>query len=170
MTNDEGTEHVDLIPHASVPESDAIEPTMIPGLALEVVTLDIANPGPPVFDIEVTMPAIVRHVYVVVAQPQQSKVVSRQQKPAQGKLCPRIVYEVVPGSAKKKMRIALIMAGDSLPLDVADQVSFIGCFVHPGNALPVAVYELPFSELADAIVDPQDIAIAPQDLVIAPAE
>lgn len=142
--------------------ADAPNPNLVPGLALEVIELDIANPGPPVFDVEVTMPARALHVYAVIKRPEASKVVSRQAEQPQGKLFPRVVFETVPGSAKTKMRLALVQAGDSIPADVSDDVTYLGCFIHPIHSMPIAVYRLPYYAIDDATVDAGEITIAPQ--------
>lgn len=125
-----------------------------PGLGLEVVELDLLNAGPPVFDIEVTEPAIARHVYFAI---KQEKAVLVGQRPT-GKLMPRVVFEINPNSPKRKLRICLVQFGDTIPPDVSEAATYLGCFIHPQTTMPIAVYEIPFSlvertGLDEAIVD-----------------
>lgn len=133
-------------------------PPADPGLGLEVIELDLVNAGPPVFDIEVTAPAIPLHVYAVVKRP-EVQLMGMQQN--QGRLVPRVVFEVRPGCNERvKMRLALVQFGDTIPPDVANDAKHLGIFIHPQTGMPIAVYQVPFDLMKSvdaAIVDTKDI-------------
>ena len=109
-------------------------------LRIETAELNVSNAGPPVFEFEVTGPAIPVFVYGIVKKQEQT---IHGGQPPKGMLVPRIAFETRAGEPKVKKRFALLQAGDQIDVsDPNETPRYIGSFVHPMTMMPICVYEL----------------------------
>lgn len=128
---------------ATVIDEDAIaailEKAVPTGLAIEVMELHVQNPNQPIFDLEVTAPAIPRSFYGVVKRSE----IQLAGVPPKGALHPRIVFEVKAGQPKVRVRVALLTVGDIVPEADSHGATFIGAFPHPMSMMPITAWLLP---------------------------
>jgi hypothetical protein len=121
-----------------------------------VVELDHANlQGPPVFDIQVPpqMPNVPARAVFVYGRVERGAIVSKSQ---QLRLMTCVVFACDPDLAPETRRLLLLTPSGHIPEEIADEVLYLGSFLHPGNGFPIAVYEAPWSPVVEEAVEPDE--------------
>lgn len=136
-------------------ESTTTEQPPQPGLRMHLVELEVAQSGPPVFDIEVPMRSagVSAEVLDVHYRVVQSSIVAKRPS---AKILTQLVFLCDETMPKEKRRVAIITPTAAIPPELADDAHYLGTYRHPANDLPICVFEFPWSPLVEQPAEEPD--------------